>query len=147
MTKKTYLKTVLAVGFALFSITSAILVADRLSTEAMAVLAGAMCGVGAAIPTSLLLLLLLLIIIIVAVTRRTHQAETTPEPPPRFTQPVVFTVPPMQIQPPTPAPPPATWETVPRRRFYGRGGPVCAGRDGGGRVSQYTRAAAEIRCC
>ena len=88
MTKKTYLKTVLAVGFALFSITSAILIADRLSTEAMAVLAGAVCGVGAAIPTSLL---------IIAVTRRTHQAETTPEPPPRFTQPVVFTVPPMQI--------------------------------------------------
>ena len=118
MTKKTYLKTVLAVGFALFSITSAILVADRLSTEAMAVLAGAMCGVGAAIPTSLLLLLLLLLII-VAVTRRTHQAETTPEPPPRFTQPVVFTVPPMQIQQPlTPAPPPATWETAPRRRHF-----------------------------
>ena len=110
MTKKTYLKTVLAVGFALFSITSAILIADRLSTEAMAVLAGAVCGVGAAIPTSLL---------IIAVTRRTHQAETTPEPPPRFTQPVVFTVPPMQIpQPLTPAPPPATWETAPRRRHF-----------------------------
>lgn len=109
MTKKTYLKIILADGFALFSITSAILIADRLSTEAMAVLAGAVCGVGAAIPTSLL---------IIAVTRRSSQPDPTPVPRPQYTQPTVMMIPPMQIQPPTPAPPPATWETAPiQRRF------------------------------
>jgi hypothetical protein len=44
-----------------FAITLAAIIGDRLSDEALAVLAGAVCGVGAAIPTSLL---------IVAVTRR-----------------------------------------------------------------------------
>jgi hypothetical protein len=44
-----------------FAVTLAVIVGNRLSDEALAVLAGAVCGVGAAIPTSLL---------IVAVTRR-----------------------------------------------------------------------------
>jgi hypothetical protein len=44
-----------------FAVTLAAVVGRRLSDEALAVLAGAVCGVGAAIPTSLL---------IVAVTRR-----------------------------------------------------------------------------
>ena len=37
-----------------FAVTLAVIVGNRLSDEAMAVLAGAVCGVGAAIPTSLL---------------------------------------------------------------------------------------------
>ena len=44
-----------------FAVTLAIVVGSRLSNQALAVLAGAVCGVGAAIPTSLL---------IVAVSRR-----------------------------------------------------------------------------
>ncbi len=44
-----------------FAVTLAVIVGNRLSDEAMAVLAGAVCGVGAAIPTSL---------IVVAVSRR-----------------------------------------------------------------------------
>jgi hypothetical protein len=44
-----------------FAVTLAIVVGNRLSDEALAVLAGAVCGVGAAIPTSLL---------VVAVSRR-----------------------------------------------------------------------------
>jgi hypothetical protein len=44
-----------------FAVTLAVVVGNRLSDEALAVLAGAVCGVGAAIPTSLL---------IVTVTRR-----------------------------------------------------------------------------
>jgi len=44
-----------------FAVTLAAIVGNRLSDEALGVLAGAVCGVGAAIPTSLL---------IVAVTRR-----------------------------------------------------------------------------
>ncbi|HDD23938.1 MAG TPA: hypothetical protein ENF52_00675 [Chloroflexi bacterium] len=42
----------MAIGFA---VTLAIVVGNRLSDEALAVLAGAVCGVGAAIPTSLLI--------------------------------------------------------------------------------------------
>jgi hypothetical protein len=44
-----------------FAVTLAVAIANRLSDEALAVLAGVVCGVGAAIPTSLL---------VVAVTRR-----------------------------------------------------------------------------
>ena len=52
-------------------VTSVIVVGNRLSQEALAVLAGAVCGVGAAIPTSLL---------IVAISRRrdTEQQPTQP---------------------------------------------------------------------
>jgi hypothetical protein len=51
-----------------FTVTLAVIVGNRLSDEALAVLAGAVCGVGAAIPTSLL---------IVAVSRRRDRG---PEP-------------------------------------------------------------------
>lgn len=106
MTKATYLKTAGLIATAAFAITLAVLIGDRLSTEAMAVLAGAVCGVSAAIPTSLL---------IITVSQRTHQ----PQPPqPHFTQPVVFTVPPMPIQPPTPTPTPATWGEIPIKRHF-----------------------------
>jgi len=47
-----------------FAVTLAVIVGNRLSDEALAVLAGAACGVGAAIPTSLL---------IVAVSRRREE--------------------------------------------------------------------------
>lgn len=47
-------RTVLVLMGLVFSITLAVIVANRLSDEALAVLAGAVCGVGAAIPTSLL---------------------------------------------------------------------------------------------
>lgn len=107
MTKATYLKTGGLIATAAFAITLAVLIGDRLSTEAMAVLAGAVCGVSAAIPTSLL---------IITVTQR-HHAQTTPAPQQQFTRPVIFTVPPMPIQPPTP-PPPATWENVPAQRHF-----------------------------
>ena len=50
-----------------FAVTLALVVGNRLSDEAMAVLAGAVCGVGAAIPTSLL---------VIAVSRR-HDGPRT----------------------------------------------------------------------
>jgi hypothetical protein len=110
MTKSIYLKILGGIAAAAFTITSAVLIGNRLSTEAMAVLAGAVCGVGAAIPTSLL---------IIAVTqRRAHQAETTPAPRPQFTPPIVMMTPPVQIQPATPTPPPATWEDAPIQRHF-----------------------------
>ena len=40
-----------------FAVTLAVLIGNRLSDEALAVLAGAVCGVGAAIPTSLLIVM------------------------------------------------------------------------------------------
>jgi hypothetical protein len=49
-----------------FVMTLALVVGNRLSDEALGVLAGAVCGVGAAIPTSL---------IVVAVTRRRESSE------------------------------------------------------------------------
>ena len=108
MTKLTYLKAAGLIAATAFAITLAVLIGDRLSTEAMAVLAGAVCGVGAAIPTSLLIL---------TVTQRARrQAEPTPAPRPQFTP--VMMVPPMQIQQPTPAPPPATWENAPIQRHF-----------------------------
>jgi hypothetical protein len=55
-----------------FGITLALVVGNRLSDEALAVLAGAVCGVGAAIPTSLL---------VVAVSRRRNEPHAQPAPP------------------------------------------------------------------
>lgn len=49
-----------------FAVMLAVVVGNRLSHEALAVLAGAVCGVGAAIPTSLL---------VVAVSRRRHEPQ------------------------------------------------------------------------
>jgi len=54
-----------------FAVTMAVIVGNRLSDESLAVLAGAVCGVGAAIPTSL---------IIVAVTRRRDELRDFGEP-------------------------------------------------------------------
>ena len=63
-----------------FAVTLAVIIGNRLSDEALAVLAGAVCGVGAAIPTSLL---------IIAIMRRrdkpseewnsAHQAQPHPQ--------------------------------------------------------------------
>jgi hypothetical protein len=53
-----------------FSATLAVVVGNRLSDEALAVLAGAVCGVGAAIPTSLLIL---------AIARRKDKPEEHPQ--------------------------------------------------------------------
>ena len=67
------LKLFLALMALAFAVTSAVVVGNRLSDEALAVLAGAVCGVGAAIPTSLL---------IVTVTRRRDAArapQATPQ--------------------------------------------------------------------
>jgi hypothetical protein len=107
MTKSTYLKILGGLIAGGFGITLAVLIGNRLSTEAMAVLAGAVCGVGAAIPTSLL---------IIAVTQRRRHTETTQAPQQQFTQPVVFALP--QAQPPAPTPLPATWDKAPIQRHF-----------------------------
>jgi len=97
-----------------FAVTLAVIVGNRLSDEALAVLAGAVCGVGAAIPTSLL---------IVAVTRRRDEQRYFGEPfgcaqdrPSRAIQPSV----PQGVYPPVVvvAPPggqqhPGAWNALP----------------------------------
>jgi len=67
------LKTFIGLVTLVFAVTLAVIVGNRLSDEALAVLAGAVCGVGAAIPTSLL---------IVAVSRRRNEeSERRVQPP------------------------------------------------------------------
>jgi hypothetical protein len=70
-----------------FAVTLAAFIGNRLSDEALAVLAGAVCGVGAAIPTSLL---------IVAVSRRRDDQRAQPQPsvPQGMYPPVVVVAPP-----------------------------------------------------
>ena len=76
-----------------FAVTLAVIVGSRLSDEALAVLAGAVCGVGAAIPTSLL---------IVAVSRRRDELRGQPMVYPSHPQssypPVVVVAPPGRQQ-------------------------------------------------
>jgi len=60
------LKVFAGLAVLLFAMTLAVIIGNRLSDEALAVLAGAVCGVGAAIPTSLL---------IVAVSRRRDEQQ------------------------------------------------------------------------
>ena len=68
-----------------FAVALAVMVGSRLSDEALAVLAGSVCGVGAAIPTSLL---------IVAVSRRREEQRPQPSMPQGMYPPVVVVAPP-----------------------------------------------------
>jgi hypothetical protein len=81
-----------------FAVTLAVIVGSRLSDEALAVLAGAVCGVGAAIPTSLL---------IVAVSRRRDERRVQPSAPQGPYPPVVVVAPPGVQQRPN------GWNTLP----------------------------------
>jgi hypothetical protein len=81
-----------------FAVTLAVIVGDRLSDESLAVLAGAVCGVGAAIPTSLL---------IVAVARRRDEPRVQPPMPQGAYPPVVVVTPPGGQQRPN------TWDAFP----------------------------------
>lgn len=63
------LRVFAGLAVAAFAVTLAVVVGNRLSDEALAVLAGAVCGVGAAIPTSLL---------IISVSRRRDEARVQP---------------------------------------------------------------------
>jgi hypothetical protein len=79
------LKVFFALLMLAFAVTLAVIVGNRLSDEALAVLAGTVCGVGAAIPTSLL---------IVAVTRRRDEPRVQPTAPQSPYPPVVVVTPP-----------------------------------------------------
>ena len=81
-----------------FAVTLAVVVGNRLSNESLAVLAGAVCGVGAAIPTSLL---------IVAVARRRDEPRAQATMPQGPYPPVVVVTPPGGQQRP------GTWDAFP----------------------------------
>jgi hypothetical protein len=88
-----------------FVVTLAVVVGNRLSEEALGVLAGAVCGVGAAIPTSL---------IVVAVSRRQGESRSSgrvrePEYEPRHAYPPVVVVSPGN----TPERSRQSWNAVP----------------------------------
>ena len=98
-----------------FAVTLAVVVGSRLSDEALAVLAGAVCGVGAAIPTSLL---------IVSVVRRREEPRAQPYAPQGMYPPVIVVAPPGGQQRP------GDWTALPpslrapmQRHFTVVGGP------------------------
>lgn len=88
------LRTFAGVGAVAFAVTLALVVGNRLSSEALGVLAGAVCGVGAAIPTSLT---------VMAVTRHREGGESrytavSPENSGRSPYPPVIVVSPQSAQ-------------------------------------------------
>ena len=108
----TGLKVTAIFGVLIFAGVLAYIIGNRLSSEAIAVLAGSVCGVGAAIPTSL---------IILVVSRRNGRKKednmvTIPQSQP--TQPQIVVVPAMQYQQPQGlAPPQSTWRNSQPREF------------------------------
>lgn len=90
----------------IFAGTLAYVVGNRLSDEALGVLAGAVCGVGSTIPLTLL---------VVVLSRSLNGARREPEP--HYTRPMV--VPPMAYMPQMQEQQrqPATWNHVSRRDF------------------------------
>lgn len=86
-----------------FAVTLAVIIGNRLSDEALAVLAGAVCGVGAAIPTSLL--------IIAIMRRRDRPSEEWNEP--RQPHPQQGYYPPVIVVTPSNAQPQHGWNGYP----------------------------------
>jgi len=92
-----------------FAVTLAVIVGSRLSNESLAVLAGATCGVGAAIPTSLL--------IIAVVRRREEPRERQPTPQGAYPPVVVVTPPGGQQRPDAWNALPPSWSAPAQRHF------------------------------
>jgi len=88
------LKLFVALVAVAFAVALAVMISNRLSDESLAVLAGAVCGVGAAIPTSLL---------VVAIARRREEPRAQPTVPQGMYPPVVV------VAPPTAQPWPDGW--------------------------------------
>ena len=91
------MKKVAIIALIAFAVTLAVIIGQRMSTEAMAVVVGVACGVVASIPTSLLIL---------AVSNRRGEREVRQR---RDYPPVVIVNPgnnqPRYLQPPFPTPP------------------------------------------
>lgn len=101
---------IIAITLTVFAISLAIAIVQRMDDAAVAVLAGAVCGVGASIPTSLL------------VVWATHLRDRNRRQPPPY--PTGVSIPPIILQTPPPLadprgawPPTTTVEHVPVREF------------------------------
>jgi hypothetical protein len=84
-------RVVLGIVGVAFAVTLAVVIGQRLSDQAISILAGAVCGVAASIPTSLL---------IVWVTRRRQEPQPMRQPMPGMYPPVVVVQPPPQASHP-----------------------------------------------
>jgi len=91
--KQDRLRAVAVVAAAAFAVTMAVLVGQRLSDQAVAVLTGAVCGVSASIPTSLL---------VVWVTRKREQPPVHQPTNPGLYPPVIVVQPPQNAGSPNP---------------------------------------------
>ena len=91
--KQDRLRAVAVVAAAAFAVTMAVLVGQRLSDQAVAVLTGAVCGVSASIPTSLL---------VVWVTRKREQPPAYQPTNPGLYPPVIVVQPPQNAGQPSP---------------------------------------------
>ena len=89
------LRVVACIAAAAFAVTLAVLVGQRLSDQAVAVLTGAICGVSASIPTSLL---------VVWVTRKREQPLAQQPANPGLYPPVIVVQPPQNAAPGNPYP-------------------------------------------
>ena len=115
------LKLFVALVAVAFAVTLAVMIGNRLSDESLAVLAGAVCGVGAAIPTSLL---------VVAIARRREEPRPQPTMPQGMVPPVVVVAPPAaQPWPDGWNPASLSWRAPIQRQFTVVGGTL-DGEDG-----------------
>jgi len=117
------LKLFVALVAVAFAVALAVMISNRLSDESLAVLAGAVCGVGAAIPTSLL---------VVAIARRREEPRSTqPAVPQGMVPPVIVVAPPAaQPWPDGWNPASLSWRAPIQRQFTVVGGTL-DGEDGG----------------
>jgi len=115
------LKLFVALVAVAFAVALAVMISNRLSDESLAVLAGAVCGVGAAIPTSLL---------VVAIARRREEPRAQPTVPQGMVPPVVVVAPPAaQPWPDGWNPASLSWRAPIQRQFTVVGGTL-DGEDG-----------------
>lgn len=111
--KKKYagLKATAIITITATAITATAVILYRLSDQALAVLAGAVCGVSAALPTA---------IIIAWFTRRIQPDSSPPTQPAIYTNPVL--IPPQLLQPPQPPAQPSIFDVPTPRTFTIVGG-------------------------
>jgi hypothetical protein len=110
------LKVIAGIVAVTFSITLAVIIGMRLSDESLAVLAGAVCGVGAAIPSSLL---------VITVARRNDRNASAPPHQGREPYPPVVIITPSGTQPHLPAHQLDLWSQPPQQRTFTVVGDEC----------------------
>ncbi len=88
----TRVSAIVGLGVVAFAVTLAVYIGTHLSDEAISVLTGAACGVGAMLPAALVALM--------SLWRRREQVHTPPAPPQSMYPPVIVVAPPTMNLPP-----------------------------------------------